>query len=373
MNHLQQSKWPSVNATTGLWTYTWDPVSQGQEAQVSVNVPLGPQLTTWQVYVGAELVGTTNASLVAGPFTLFGGTAMSMTGTPPAGTALCTAIMIGEQGDPDEFGALVPASPGGAQTSIIGGPLAAATSAALPAVTAPADPVAVSGPLCLGSTLYPAATAFVTVNLPPSCNALLIIGCASVTSVAVSGMGAANLPVQQLDSATWQVAVVGGAPGGTLVATVNVVTGGAQWAISLFTALPMQATPFAYTVTVANPGAGADWNYTLTTPARLMEVSANLAISAAAGNRTPLLSITALGASNSAFAFLTAAALPAGPTTTTLTSWPDAPLMTSAGVVGSSPMPALGMLPVGSVIASRTFGLLAGDQWSTITLVLSPV
>lgn len=130
-----------------------------------------------------------------------------------------------------------------------------------------------------------------------------------------------------------------------------------------------------FTVTVPNPATATEWNYTLPFPARLIKIAAVLQTSSAVGTRIPSYVINGLGprivmcdsngiTASNAYWFdlirgdqLQTWGIEMGPDNQFVNQCPD-----------------LGILPPGAVIESNTLGsgLLAGDQWQSIQLVLEP-
>ena len=103
---------PQVDPVSGLWTYVWETVGQGFIAQVSVSVPGSPPSVTWTVYIAGQMAASVGGSLTAGPFTVGGGQALSMTGTPGSSILSTPAIMMGQLGPPGSFPNATPLSPG---------------------------------------------------------------------------------------------------------------------------------------------------------------------------------------------------------------------------------------------------------------------
>lgn len=355
MTALQQSVAPTIDATTGLWTFTWPAVSQGQKAQVSFSVPGSPSNATWTVSVGGQPVGTTNGALVAGPFPVPGGSAVTMTGTPGSSIGSSTpAVMIGAQGDPDEFGPITPASPGAASPPTI----------STPPTTLFAGPSA---------TVVPSSGA----------TGLLVISGAQVIS-AKGVNGDTNYPVYDYSpgqpgatesiyfipiNGPWEDSSI---PGGVVLTLASNTTcqvfsvnGPLGWPAPL---------GVVYSVSVANPAPGADWSYALPAPARLKAAVAQLTCGAAAANRVPQFYF---GATNVGVNLPLLPAVLTATQVAVVNAFPGAgapaEVSPSAGLYyGTVGIPDV-MLPTGATVNSATTNIQAADQWGGIVLTFSPV
>lgn len=113
---------PVANASTGtnpyLVTYTWPAISQGQCAQVSIQVPGSPAGVVWTVTLNGQQVGTMYGNSLFGPQYIAGGEILSISGYP--GTAPTSAIMTGIQGKLGEVLPAPPATAGGSSASMTG-------------------------------------------------------------------------------------------------------------------------------------------------------------------------------------------------------------------------------------------------------------
>ena len=121
-----------------------------------------------------------------------------------------------------------------------------------------------------------------------------------------------------------------------------------------------------YTVTVPQPVAGSDWNYTLPAPARLVGVDAQMSTSAAVANRTPFLQWGAgatVGNSTPIVASQTSSVHFA-------TGYVDSNYSSGGVTIQKTGIPSL-LLPAGTIIKSVTLGLQATDQWFNVALTFS--
>ena len=364
--YLQQSVAPTVNSTTGLWTYSWPPISRGQTASVSVAVPQAPSSVTWTVFVASQAVGAMPGGAAAGPYNVPGGSAVTVTGTPPATPATYTAVMIGAQGDPGDFPPSTPAAAGTAPPTPfvwMGNFLASASWAAI------VSPLA-TGVLVLATNAPTGAIASSAVS-----GQVIPLPVFTISGPVAGDLGVYYIPVPSGSFPTGSTVEVAGA--------VQVIVNFAALTTGLLYEIDTPTFPFAaaaaispvYTVTVANPAPGADWTYTLPAPARLKAVASALTPSGAA-NRYPFLAIATAGSAATIAQSANATAITAGASGGAYCDWwpgvADTSLVSGTYQFQKTGMPDL-MLPAGSVIKSITVGLQAADQWSSIALTFSPV
>lgn len=130
VTQVQRSATPVIDPVSGLWTYVWETVGQGFIAQVSVSVPGAPPSTTWTVYIAGQMAASVGGSLTAGPFTVGGGQALSMTGTPGSSILPIPAIMMGQVGPPGSFPNATPLSPGASSVPSASSPVTIVNPAA---------------------------------------------------------------------------------------------------------------------------------------------------------------------------------------------------------------------------------------------------
>jgi hypothetical protein len=118
---------------------------------------------------------------------------------------------------------------------------------------------------------------------------------------------------------------------------------------------------------VGAPAPGADWQLTVPTNARwrIETVRADLATSAAAGNRTPRLFFGYGGPSSGSYAPI---ASQAPGTSFTYAAANTTEYNTPASLTSAWPLPANLVLLAGMTIQSTTIGLDAADQWSGIAV-----
>jgi len=122
-------------------------------------------------------------------------------------------------------------------------------------------------------------------------------------------------------------------------------------------------------VSVAQPGAGADWTYTLTYAAEIQGAGAQLVTNSTAASRTPVLKIT--DGSGDIEAELGNGAAQTASLTSQWTWAPTSASLTSAPYL--VPFPAGLVLPSGFKIATVTANIQTTDQWSAIWLALVAV
>jgi hypothetical protein len=121
-------------------------------------------------------------------------------------------------------------------------------------------------------------------------------------------------------------------------------------------------------ISVAQPAAGVDWSYKQTGPswALLRAFLATLACSAAAGNRAAAFTLTLNGIKVAAFqsplAEIANQSFVYNATACSSTS--------TTGLYVAVQLPDLIVLSDNMVLSSETNGLLAGDQWSSIALLV---
>ena len=157
---------------------------------------------------------------------------------------------------------------------------------------------------------------------------------------------------------------------GNATVTFSEATGGTL----LYYSAPPPVPKFpVQTVSVGNPAAGADWSYTTSYPARLLHVGAVFTSSSTAATRYPQLNFPGIGNANAYDA------MPAGSGITASQAFNlqwrlgfGAAYQMSGANTWAASFADYGVLPAGTVIASSTSGLQAGDQWSNISLLLEP-
>lgn len=346
-----------VNPATGGLAFTFQPISQGNEAQASFCVPGSATFLQWNVLINGQLKGTMFGAAFAGPFFMsaqdtavieYAGLVQL---SPQAGNILGAATMQGLLGNAGELGPVVPSQGGGTP-----GPFPALYESGVPITLTPA---------AIPGAVYPSSAARgiivyaeqLPILPPPGCGVYVPI---TTDAIAIeSGVPPGVLGGWFLSTPPNQpIQVEFAAP------TVCFIyeTDADEDYIDLARSLPNWA------VTVPNPGFGADWSYTLLAPARVKVVNATFVASGVAGNRYPKLFVSGGYVQN---AGLYPAALTAGDESVLVAS-PGASLsqVTAAGVLwNTAPIPDL-LLPTGVTIQSNTSGLLAGDEWIDISLVL---
>jgi hypothetical protein len=269
--------------------------------------------------------------------------------------------MMGAQGNPDDFGPQTPAAAG----------------------NAPPAPFALVGTFVSGTPWV--------INYTPFATGILIASSQAPTSAILgsSGVGGETIaaPITTITAAPgvlgelglYYVPVISGPYGSSsstswdLSVAFPSSTVGFAYEVDEgqfpFGATSVQ-TPSVYTVIVPNHSAGADWSYTLPARARLCEIQAALAASAAVANRYPNL----LWGPAFRYLAMCPAAVTAGQAAY-VDGWTGPPMVplvqsTSGSTLFSFPNQ---LLPAGSPVASITTGLQAADQWSNIQLIFSPV
>lgn len=369
---LQQSVTPSINATTGLWTFTFPPVSQGQVAQVSIAVPAGPSTVTWMVYVGGQAVGAMPGSTAAGPFTIPGGSALTVTATPPSGTTSLTAVMIGSQGNPDEFTPQTPAAAGNAPPAPFALDLTVLYPNAVNNWSVTPSPLA-SGLLIVAGSSAPLNSVVATPLGGPPGGQTLTLPFSTIVPFATPGLEPLQL---------YYVPVLSGSYGaGTWTYVLNFL--GPNWGFVYEVdsgQFPFAAsailTPSANTITVPSPSPGADWSYTLLMPARVRAIWARLTTAVAAATRYPDLIVSTPASAVITYLPMSAAGVAAS-TTQDVAMGPGMGPLTSVTETGVDVKCMVGfpdvMLPIGTVIKSSTTNIQAADQWAPIELTLSSV
>jgi hypothetical protein len=346
-----------INTATGTVTYTWPPVPNGSEQQVSVSVPGSPLGVVWTVIINGQPQSGMVGNGVYGAFYVGPGAIVSVTGTSLdqfSSSGLATnpgsAILIGSQGPRGSLGPIAPTQGGGYASGAI-----------------------LLGSSSTGTTLTPLVF--------PSANARgVIVEALALPILPPTGGGPANQgfgPYVPIDAGALALQSGAIASGGTVgqwfLSTIGLFglqvafAASTSWAIyevdfdfdypALAATLPVEV------VTVSNPVAGADWFYTLPGPARLVGASAIFTTSATVASRYPRLAVGAIGAP------MNSAAQTAGESYV-YNGWPNAVINTLASPVITYNLPSL-LLPASTNIQSITLGIAATDQWTSINLVFS--
>lgn len=122
-------------------------------------------------------------------------------------------------------------------------------------------------------------------------------------------------------------------------------------------------------INIPTPGAGVNFAYTLTAPARLKSVFLTYSADSSAHNR--YLSLTAGNYPGFWECPLNATAITAS-NVFNLIGWPTAPLAAApGGLYYTAPLPDI-VLPSGAIISSAGMPLSTADQWTLINLGLEP-
>lgn len=357
-----QSVAPSSISSAGLVTFTFQPVGQGNEAQVSVIVPTSTVGIVWTVKVNGTQIGGTVGNQPFGQFYISGSDVVSVTGSVIAvanGAVLepnpfnpTTAVLLGTQASVGTLGPTAPTQGGGYPSGL--SVLAFGVGGTTPAL----QPSHNARGIILQSTEAP---------LP--------------WTTAVSGF----LPLNG-DAMTLQNELN---PGGLIGSWFQATNGTQQYGGLTFLASAdwvvyecdfdfdypnLAQTVPTYALAVPT-SAGADWAVTLSAPARLVSMSGQFVASNAAGDRSPYL----VGLAGTALTFgayipmASAAIAPSG--VWRGHGWVGSPMVptTDAGslAVQGFTFPEV-LLPAGSTIQSITTGIQAADAWSGVVLTFAP-
>jgi hypothetical protein len=339
--------------------FTFPAIPQGFDAVISVAVPGSPAGIQWQVFISGNLTGSIYGGAPLGPLFLAGGdvvTILSVLNIPGVNNieavSVGNAVAVGAIGTQGELP-----------------PQAITTGGGIPV-----------GNSILAINLAPSGTYSDTI--PTSSNSRGILVFSDTTPVTPAAGQGPYVPVT-LSALSIQYGAPDGigvwyswTPPGGDVTVVFATTPLAYEVYEVdydFDFMEVARSLGVYTIQVPNPAPGADWSYTLPAPARLVEVTATLAASAAAATRFPRFYFT-----NTGLATANTPMTPAGVTASQdylASGWPGAALVAGAASAslfyGSYPIP--DMLLAGGTIKSATNNIQAADQWGGVVLTLSPI
>jgi hypothetical protein len=197
----------------------------------------------------------------------------------------------------------------------------------------------------------------------------LSLGEGYLLGLVLEASGLAPAPGQVYDEALlFQGPALTGINGQLLCA--GYVTGGTHLGWPGVTRDLAQGGPgWIHSIQQANPGAGADWTYTLAgnVRQRIQSFSSQLTTSATAGNR--LIQLVVDDGVNTVWAASAPAAVAASTTQTFTGAGSNSPTGAVTTIFSVVIPPDL-VLTTGMRIRSSTVGLLAGDQWANIWLLV---
>jgi hypothetical protein len=358
---------PVINLVTGAVTYTFPAVPAGSEQNVSATVPGSPVGVSWTVNVNGTPVGGMVGNQPFGAFyvgpnaivTITCPSSVQFTGPDNYGLGLApgSAVLIGSQGARGQLGPVSPTQGGGYPSGIIllAEDITLAGSSVTPLFTTSTNARGIIVVAVAYPSIAPSTGSFP--SIPLNTGALV----QQVNPTAATAQG------------TWFIPLPG-----VFETQISFPTA-TQWFIfevdfdfdypAVAATIPVVPTP------LGNPSPGKDWTLTLTGPARLTGVTANLVCSAAGANRYANISINYGAGDSAAFFPLNTAAITANQTAVVsankgMTYADVAPSATL--VMLSTPLPDI-LMPAGSIIASVTRNIDTGDQWEFVVLTFSPV
>ena len=226
-----------------------------------------------------------------------------------------------------------------------------------------------AGPVTLGAGTHLSGGP-TTENVPmqPGMSAMAVFAPGSTSPPVVTDAGGDQLPVYAVSAGLWVAGVVAVAVGTTSLSVSFSTTDAWCYQFQRMPYVPPLGSAPGWSVQLPNPAPGSEWSYVLPVPARLARLSGQFTADSAAANRWPNLIIGPVPSYGQYLPMVGSAI--AASTFCHLQGWPGPPGLVYVGDPAGRNLFTFPdrVVPAGLAIASATFGLQAGDQWSDVIL-----